>query len=90
MAELDVQIVASDHAVWQGKANEITARTVEGAVGILPGHTPMLALLGEGEVVIKSVESGTVKAHASGGFFSVDDDDKVTIVADNADLTTEA
>lgn len=89
MAELDVQIVASDHAVWHGKATEISARTVEGSVGILPGHTPMLALLGDGDVVIKSAESGTVKAHASGGFFSVDDDNKVTIVADDASLTSE-
>ncbi|WP_146338650.1 MULTISPECIES: F0F1 ATP synthase subunit epsilon [Nesterenkonia] len=88
MAELDVQIVASDHAVWHGKATEISARTVEGSIGILPGHTPVLAILGEGEVVIRSIDHGTVKAHASGGFFSVDDD-RITIVADDASLTTE-
>lgn len=87
MASLDVQVVASDHAVWSGAANSVRGRTVEGDVGILPGHTPVLALLAEGELVIDPVEGAPVTAHVAGGFFSVDSD-KVTIVADDADLTT--
>lgn len=87
MAVLDVQVVASDHAVWSGEAKAIRGRTVEGDIGILPGHTPVLALLAEGELVIDPVEGSQIRAKVAWGFFSVDAD-KVTIVADNAELTT--
>ncbi|GAA1824216.1 F0F1 ATP synthase subunit epsilon [Nesterenkonia flava] len=87
MAELDVQVVATDHAVWSGKAKSVRGRTVEGDIGILPGHTPVLALLGEGELAIEPVSGPKVTAQVKGGFFSVDHD-RVTIVADDADLTT--
>ncbi|MCH8561144.1 F0F1 ATP synthase subunit epsilon [Nesterenkonia sp. LB17] len=86
MAELDVQVVASDHAVWSGAAKSVRARTVEGDIGILPGHTPVLSLLAEGELVINPVEGSPVNAKVTGGFFSVDSD-QVTIVADEAELT---
>ncbi|GFZ94396.1 F0F1 ATP synthase subunit epsilon [Nesterenkonia alkaliphila] len=86
MAALDVQVVAADHAVWSGEAKSLTGRTVEGDMGILPGHTPVLALLAEGELTIEPVDGGgPIKAHVKGGFFSVDDD-KVTVVADEADI----
>lgn len=86
MATLDVQVVATDHAVWSGEAKSLTGRTVEGDIGILPGHSPVLALLAEGELTIEPAEGGTVTAHVKGGFFSVDSD-KVTVVADQADIS---
>ena len=49
-AELEVEIVAADHFVWSGPATMVKARTSEGEIGILPGHSPVLALLGEGEL----------------------------------------
>ncbi|WP_120005144.1 F0F1 ATP synthase subunit epsilon [Nesterenkonia muleiensis] len=85
MATLDVQVVAADHAVWSGEAKSLTGRTVDGDMGILPGHTPVLAVLAEGELTIEPVEGGAVKAHVKGGFFSVDED-RVTVVADEADI----
>lgn len=88
MAELDVQVVASDRSVWSGRASSIQGRTVDGDMGILPGHTPVLALLGEGKVSIHPVDGDIVTAQVSGGFFSVDQD-RVTIVADDATLDTE-
>ncbi|NLS08526.1 F0F1 ATP synthase subunit epsilon [Nesterenkonia sp. MY13] len=86
MAVLDVQVVAADHAVWSGEAKSLTGRTIDGDMGILPGHTPVLALLSEGELTIEPVDGATVKAKVSGGFFSVDND-KVTVVADEADIS---
>lgn len=86
MAVLDVQVVATDHAVWEGEAKSIRGRTNDGDIGILPGHAPVLAVLAEGELVIEPVEGPVLTATVSGGFFSVDSD-KVTVVADDADLT---
>jgi F-type H+-transporting ATPase subunit epsilon len=85
MAELDVQVVSSDQAVWSGAAKSVRGRTVEGDMGILPGHTPVLSLLAEGELLIDPVEGSPIKAKVNGGFFSVDSD-RVTIVADQAEL----
>ena len=86
MATLDVQVVATDHAVWSGEAKALTGRTVDGDMGILPGHTPVLAVLAEGEMTIEPVDGSVVKAHINGGFFSVADN-RVTVVADEASIT---
>ena len=89
MAELEVEIVAEDRFVWSGPAQSVSARTSEGEIGILPGHTPMLAVLGDGDVVVTTADGQTVKAHAEGGFFSVNQD-RVEIVAGSASLEGDA
>jgi F-type H+-transporting ATPase subunit epsilon len=86
--ELEVEIVAEDHFVWSGPAQSVSARTIDGEIGILPGHTPMLAVLGDGDVVVQQAGGGTVTAHAEGGFFSVDND-RVVIVAGAARLDSD-
>ena len=50
MAELNVEIVSEERSIWSGAASAVSARTVNGEIGILPGHTPMLAVLGDGAV----------------------------------------
>ncbi|MDY6055718.1 F0F1 ATP synthase subunit epsilon [Micrococcus sp.] len=85
MAELAVEIVSEEKAIWSGAASAVSARTVNGEIGILPGHSPMLAVLGDGEVVVRTVDGRTVTAQASGGFFSVDHD-RVVIAASSAHL----
>ncbi|GAA1118511.1 F0F1 ATP synthase subunit epsilon [Citricoccus alkalitolerans] len=83
--ELEVEIVAEDRFVWSGPAQAVSARTAEGEIGILPGHTPLLAVLGDGDVVVQQTNGQTLTAHAEGGFFSVDND-RVVIVAGAASL----
>ncbi|HJF14501.1 MAG TPA: F0F1 ATP synthase subunit epsilon [Enteractinococcus helveticum] len=83
---LDVEIVAEDHFVWSGQARSVSARTIDGEIGILPGHTPLLAVLGDGEVVVEAADGEAVVAQANGGFFSVDSN-RVTIAATQAELS---
>jgi F-type H+-transporting ATPase subunit epsilon len=85
MADLNVSVVSAAQEVWSGRAKQIVARTVEGEIGILPGHEPMLAILGVGEVRVTTEDGSTVKANAEDGFLSVEHD-TVTIVARNAEL----
>jgi F-type H+-transporting ATPase subunit epsilon len=85
MAELEVEIVAADHFVWSGAASRVNARTSDGEIGVLPGHSPVLAVLAAGELSIVPVEGSRFTLQADGGFFSVDKD-RVVIVADNAKL----
>ncbi len=85
MAILSVSVVSADHEVWTGEARQLIARTVDGEIGILPGHEPILAILGAGEVRITLEAGDVVTANAEDGFLSVEND-TVTIVARNAGL----
>ena len=85
MAVLTVSVVAADHEVWSGEASMVVARTVEGQIGILPGHEPLLAILASGEVRVTVSAGETITANADEGFLSVEND-TVTVVARQAEL----
>ena len=85
MATLRVELVAADQAVWTGEAKMVVAKTVEGEIGLLPGHEPMLAILGAGEVRITLEDGNVIKASAEDGFLSVENN-VVAVVARNAAL----
>lgn len=85
MADLNVSVVSADREVWAGAASQIIAKTVEGEIGILRGHEPMLALLAHGEVRVTTVDGEKITVDAEDGFLSVDHD-TVTIVASRAAL----
>lgn len=89
MAQLEVEIVAADHHVWAGPAKMVKARTSEGEIGILPGHSPLLAILAAGELAIEPIDGSRIEVTVDGGFFSVDGN-RVVIVADNAHRTDDA
>jgi F-type H+-transporting ATPase subunit epsilon len=82
---LRVELVAADKAVWAGEAKMVIAKTVEGEIGLLAGHEPMLAILSSGEVRITLTDGDKFIANAEDGFLSVEHD-VVTIVARHAEL----
>lgn len=88
MAELHVELVTADRRVWSGQARIVVAKTVEGDFGVLPGHAPVLAVLANGVVTIRTVDGDDVYAAVLGGFVSVADDD-VSILAEQAELASE-
>jgi F-type H+-transporting ATPase subunit epsilon len=63
----------------------VIAKTVEGEIGLLAGHEPMLAILSSGEVRITLTDGDKLIANAEDGFLSVEHD-VVTIVARHAEL----
>lgn len=84
MAQLEVDLVDADGKVWSGAARSLTAPAAEGEIGILPGHTPVLAILKAGEVrVIEHDGAPALRWTVDGGFLSVDAD-QVTVVVDDA------
>jgi F-type H+-transporting ATPase subunit epsilon len=78
---LQVELVAADRRVWTGEASMVRARSMDGELGILPGHTPLLGVLVSGDVVIHR-EGGDQTATIDEGFISVEHD-RVTIVAES-------
>lgn len=86
MADLHVDVVSVESQVWSGEASMLIARTTEGEVGILPGHTALLGELAEGGTVrIQQSGGGEVVAAVHGGFLSVTDEG-VTVLAEVAEL----
>ncbi|HVV75362.1 MAG TPA: F0F1 ATP synthase subunit epsilon [Mycobacteriales bacterium] len=71
MATMQVDLVAPDRMVWSGEAEFVRARTVDGEIGILPRHIPLLGVLVEAPVTIRRSGGGDLVANVSGGFLSV-------------------
>jgi F-type H+-transporting ATPase subunit epsilon len=84
---LQVELVSADRKVWSGQASMVVARTVEGEMGVLPGHAPVLAVLAPGEIRITPTDGSAVVASSEGGFLSVEHD-RVTVVSDSAALVS--
>ncbi|MDP9167274.1 MAG: F0F1 ATP synthase subunit epsilon, partial [Actinomycetota bacterium] len=87
MATLQVELVSVEASLWSGTATSVTARTTEGEIGILPGHTPLLGELAEGFTVTVHADGATdVVAAVHGGFLSVTPE-LVTVLAEVAELS---
>lgn len=46
---LDVRIITPERIAFEGEAEAVVATAYDGEVGILPGHAPMMVVLGIGE-----------------------------------------
>jgi F-type H+-transporting ATPase subunit epsilon len=85
---LEVDLVAADHKIWSGEARLVSARTLEGDIGIMADHEPLLSVLQSGTVAIRTEDGPDVVAAVHGGFISVTAN-KVTILAETAELAEE-
>ncbi|HXR40998.1 MAG TPA: F0F1 ATP synthase subunit epsilon [Acidothermaceae bacterium] len=87
---LSVELVSAERKVWTGEAAFVVARTLDGELGILPGHVSLLGVLAEGFTVrVSGGEAGDgIEAAVHGGFLSVSDD-YVAILAEVAELSNE-
>jgi len=82
-----LQIVSADRSIVNETVDEIQVPGSEGYFGVLPGHTPLLALLGTGELWFRR-GSETSYVSLSGGFAEVQPD-RVTILAQLAERADE-
>lgn len=88
MANLYVDLVAPERAVWSGEAEMVIARTTEGEIGVLPRHAPMLGVLVPGPVRVRRVGEPELVAAVHGGFLSITSDG-VSILAESVELVDE-
>ncbi|HVG65082.1 MAG TPA: F0F1 ATP synthase subunit epsilon [Actinomycetota bacterium] len=91
MAGLEVHLVTPEREVWAGEADFVTARAVDGDLGVLPGHAPLLAALAVGPVFIDA-DGSRIAVAVDGGFLHVapaDDVTRVDILAEHAVLPDE-
>ncbi len=86
---MQVDLVAVERAVWSGPATLVVARTVDGDIGVMPGHAPLLAQLKEGFAArIQQSDGATIGVAVHGGFLSVTAEG-VSILAEDAQLEDE-
>lgn len=78
---LNVELVSPSQRVWSGQATFVSARTVDGDLGVLPGHAPLFGVLVDGKVSIKTADGTTAEFNVYGGFLSVADN-RVSILTE--------
>ena len=83
MAALNVRVVSPERVVYQGEASAVVAPAWDGQVGILPGHAPLLSLVGVGELSVDHPGSGSTSFHVAGGVLKVERD-TVTVLTEYA------
>lgn len=89
MAEkLHVELVSAERRVRSDDATLVVARTVDGDLGVLANHTPLVSLLSDGLVRVEGGEEGTWTAAVSGGFLSVAAN-RVSVLAERAVLAED-
>ncbi len=87
MAEMKLEIVTGEGLVYSGDVEVLVAPGIEGELGILPHHAPLLTMLQPGEIRIV-VEGQEEYMVISGGFLEVLAN-TVTILADTAERADE-
>lgn len=84
MAEnLKVEFVTPEQRIWSGEAQMVSARTLDGDLGILPNHTALFGVLVDGAVTIKKADGTNEEFTVSGGFLSVSNN-RVSVLGEAA------
>ena len=80
MSTYHLQIVTPDRKVYDGEAQKIILRTVNGDVCILPHHIDFAIPLGIGQASVTDADGNTRQAACNGGMLSVSNNE-VRVVA---------
>jgi F-type H+-transporting ATPase subunit epsilon len=84
---LRLQIVSAERALVDEEVDEVQVPGSEGYFGVLPGHTPLLAMLGAGELWYRQGRETHYVSMAFG--FAEVQPDRVTILAEIAERSDE-
>src|SRR5690606_15396007 len=88
MADLYLEVVTPERIVLQERAEAVVAPGTEGYFGILAHHAPLVAGLRHGVLEFGRVSGKKQRMALSGGFLQVVDN-KVTVLADTAELADD-
>jgi F-type H+-transporting ATPase subunit epsilon len=87
LPKLKFEIVTAERVVYSDDVDIVIAPGVEGQMGILPSHAPLLTTLQPGELVVRKDGEETAM-FVSGGFLEIMQD-RVTVLADVAERAEE-
>jgi F-type H+-transporting ATPase subunit epsilon len=84
---LQLEIVTPERLAFSDQVDAVFCPGVEGELGVLPHHAPLLSMLGVGELRIR--KGGDEEFFAIAGGFVQVRPDKVVVMAELADLSSE-
>ena len=84
---LRLEIVTPERQAFEGDVDSVVCPGIEGELGVLPHHAPLLTTLGVGELRIRRGSEEEYFAIA-GGFLQVRPD-RVVVMAETADMASE-
>jgi F-type H+-transporting ATPase subunit epsilon len=87
MPSFKIDIVTAERVVYSEEVDIVIAPGVEGQLGILPHHAPLMTILQAGELVVRKGDHEDIMA-ISGGFLEVRPD-HVIVLADQAERAEE-
>ena len=87
MPKIKLEIVTMERLVLSEDVDYVSAPGIDGVLGILPRHTPLVTALNVGELRYK--KDGEEFHYAVGGGFMEVRPDKVTVLADTAEQADE-
>jgi len=79
---LTLELVTPEARVYSDTIDSVVIPTVEGEIGVLPGHIPLLTQVGYGE--LRVTKGGATQLLAVGGGFAQISADKISILAESA------
>lgn len=88
MAVMQVEVVSAEKRLFSGEAREVYARSLNGEIGILPGHQPCLLALDIAPVRIVDAEGGVERVAVHHGFLYFGHN-RLVILADTAEVAHE-
>lgn len=87
MAPMRLEIITAERLVYSDDVDVVVAPGIEGQLGILPHHAPLMTALQPGELLVRKNGEESYLA-VSGGFMEVLGN-RVTILADAAERSDE-
>jgi F-type H+-transporting ATPase subunit epsilon len=88
MSTTRLDFVSQDRLVFSEDVSEVIAPGIEGQLGVLPKHAPLMTVLTAGEVIVKRAGKEDLFFAVSGGWMEVQPN-KITILARTAERSDE-
>jgi F-type H+-transporting ATPase subunit epsilon len=88
VATMHVEVVSAERQLLSADVTELYARSLEGEIGILPGHQPALIALDIAPVKVRFEDGHDERIAVHNGFLFVGRD-KVIVLADSAEIASD-
>lgn len=87
MATIRLDVVSAEHLVFSGEVEKVVAPGVEGQLGVLPHHAPLMTMIDPGELMVTQ-DGSEICIAVTGGFMEVRPD-HIIVLADAAERADE-
>ena len=85
---MNLEIITAERSVYSGEVDMVIAPGLDGQLGILPKHAPLMTVLKPGELTVKKSGEEDMYVAVSGGFMEVIGN-RVSVLADTCERSDE-